>query len=122
MFKQTNIVPCINDIKSYISAEKHFGNQSPVLVRHYAEDLGYEYLSASNKEEFMSVYLRFITPELTEKPMIFEIFTNVEDENNALKKMWNVEVDTSLKGYAKRAARQLLGETGINTVKSFLNK
>lgn len=70
----------------------------------------------------MSVYLRFITPELTEKPMIFEIFTNVEDENNALKKMWNVEVDTSLKGYAKRAARQLLGETGINTVKSFLNK
>lgn len=121
LFKQLNSI-YVNDISKYLSAGGHFGHQSPTLVRHYAEDLGYEYLSASNKEEFMSAYPRFITPELTEKPIIFEIFTNVEDENNALKKMWNVEIDTSLKGYAKRAARQLLGETGINTVKSFLTK
>ena len=122
LFKQANIVPCVNDIESYISAKNHFGHQSPTLVRHYAEDLGYEYLSASNKKEFEQVYARFVTPELTEKPMVFEVFTQVEDENEALKQMWNIEMDTSLKGNMKRVAKGLLGESGINTIKSILKK
>lgn len=70
----------------------------------------------------MSVYPRFITPKLTDKPIIFEVFTNAEDENEALKQMWNIEIDTSLKGHAKRAAKHLLGETGINAIKSIINK
>lgn len=122
LFKQTNIVTCVNDIESYISAKNHFGHQSPTLVCHYAEDLGYEYLSASNKEEFEQVYSRFVTTEMTEKPMVFEVFTRVEDENKALKQMWNIEIDTSLKGNMKRVAKGLLGESGINTIKSILKK
>ncbi len=122
LFKQTNIVTCVNDIESYISAKDHFGHQSSTLVRHYVEDLGYEYLSASNKKEFELVYSRFITPELTEKPIVFEVFTQVKDEDEALKQMWNIEIDTSLKGNMKRIAKGLLGESGINTIKSILKK
>ena len=122
LFKQTNIITCVNDIESYISAENHFGNQSSVLVRHYAEDLGFEYLSASSKEEFDKVYSRFVTPELTEKSIIFEVFTHVKDENDALKRMWNIEVDKSLKGTAKRAVKLLFGHEGVNTIKSILKK
>lgn len=121
LFKQLNSI-YVNDIPKYLSAGGHFGHQSPTLVRHYAEDLGYEYLSASNKEEFEQVYSRFVTPELTGKPMIFEVFTRVEDENEALKQMWNLEIDTSLKGNMKRVAKGLLGESGINTIKSILKK
>ena len=121
LFKQLNSI-YVNDIPKYLSAGGHFGHQSPTLVRHYAEDLGYEYLSASNKKEFEQVYSRFVTPELTEKPMIFEVFTKVEDENEALKQMWNIEIDTSLKGNVKRVAKGLLGESGINTIKSILKK
>ena len=33
----------------FMAAAGHFGNKSPQLIKHYAEDLGYEYLSASNK-------------------------------------------------------------------------
>lgn len=121
LFKQLNSI-YVNDIPKYLSAGGHFGHQSPTLVRHYAEDLGYEYLSASNKEEFEQVYSRFVTPELTGKPMIFEVFTRVEDENEALKLMWNLEIDTSLKGNMKRVAKGLLGESGINTIKSILKK
>lgn len=68
----------------YIAAAGHYGNKSSELVRHYAEDLGYEYMTASNKEEFLSVYKRFLTPEVTDKPMLFEVFTNTSDEDTAL--------------------------------------
>lgn len=121
LFKQLNST-YVNDIEKYLSAGGHFGHQSPTLVRHYAEDLEYEYLSASNKEEFEQVYARFVTPELTGKPMVFEVFTQVEDENEALKQMYNIEIDTSFKGNMKRAAKSLLGESGISTIKSILKK
>ena len=107
LFKQTNIVSCVNDIESYISAKDHFSHQSLTLVRHYAEDLGYEYLSASNKEEFDKVYSRFVTPELTEKPMIFEVFTHVKDENDALYQIYNMEVSVSSK--VKKTIKNVLG-------------
>lgn len=54
--------------------------------------------------------------------MVFEVFTKVEDENEALKQMYNIEIDTSLKGNMKRAAKSLLGESGISTIKSILKK
>ena len=36
LFKQLNSV-YVNNIDWYLSAGNHFGNQSPVLVKHYAE-------------------------------------------------------------------------------------
>lgn len=72
------------DADAYIAAGGHFGKQSPNLVKHYAEDLGYEYMSAANKDEFLATYKRFITPEITDKPMVFEVFTTPEDEDKAL--------------------------------------
>ena len=121
LFKQLNCI-FVNDISKFVSAGGHFGHQSPILVRHYAEDLSYEYLSACNKEEFEQIYSRFVTPELTDKPMIFEVFTKVEDENEALKQMWNIEIDTSIKGYVKRSAKSLLGESNVKAIKSIIKK
>ena len=40
---------------AYMAARGHYGNRSRNLLRHYAEDLGYEYMSASDKEEFLSL-------------------------------------------------------------------
>lgn len=40
------------DADLFIAAAGHYGNQSKSLVKHYAEDLGFDYLCASNKEEF----------------------------------------------------------------------
>lgn len=120
LFKQTNIVNCINDIESYISAKNHFGHQSPTLVRHYAEDLGYEYLSAADKEEFEQVYSRFVMPELTEKPMVFEVFTKVEDENEALWQMYNIEI--SAKNKAKQAIKEVLGNDIIKFGKNLFKE
>lgn len=71
------------NIDKFTAAKGHFACQSKTLVKDYAENLGFEYLTASNKEEFAKVYKRFITKELTERPMLFEIFTNTKDETEA---------------------------------------
>lgn len=71
----------------FIAAAGHFGNQSPDLVRHYAQDLGFEYLTASNKEEFLKNVEHFTTPKTLPKPILFEVFTNHKDESDALRAM-----------------------------------
>lgn len=75
-----------DDAEPYMAAAGHYGNKSSSLVRHYAEDLGYEYLTASTKEEYLKVLDYFLTPEITDKSMIFEVFTNSIDESDMLKK------------------------------------
>ena len=109
MFKQINSI-YVNDISKYLSAGGHFGRKSSYLVKHYAEDLGFEYLSAASKAEFLTKYKRFVTPEITDKPMIFEVFTDVEDENKALWEMWHIEEDHSLKGETKKIIKNVLGK------------
>lgn len=73
-----------DEVDEYVAAARHNGNKSNELVKHFSTDLGFEYLSASSKQEFDRVYSRFVTPEVTEKPMLFEIFVNAEDESEAL--------------------------------------
>ena len=50
-------------VDEYIDGAGHFGQKSISLVRHYAEDLGYEYITASNKDEFSNKVKRFLTSE-----------------------------------------------------------
>lgn len=103
----------------YIAAAGHFGNKSSVLVKCYVEALGFEYLTASTKEEFDAIYERFLVPELTEKPMLFEIFTNSSDEREAFDKMSNIDI--TAQGIAKQVAKQILGQKSINAVRRLLN-
>jgi len=74
-----------NDADAYIAAKGHYGNQSPLLLKHYAEDLGFEYLSASGKEEYEKILPRIVDPVLQQRPLIVELFTNAIDESDALK-------------------------------------
>ncbi|MBQ8722163.1 MAG: 2-succinyl-5-enolpyruvyl-6-hydroxy-3-cyclohexene-1-carboxylate synthase [Paludibacteraceae bacterium] len=112
------------DADAYIAAGGHYGNKSPYLVKHYAEDLGFEYLAASSKEEFLVNLDRFTDSNLTDKPMIFEVFTNHEDESKALKMMSYIDVDVRgvLKSKLVGAARSVVGESGVNTIKNILKR
>lgn len=78
-----------DEVEPYVAAAGHFGKRSNTLVRHYAEDLGFEYLAVSNKEEFEKVYQRFVSPEITEKPLVLECFVTPEDESTALNVVQN---------------------------------
>ena len=71
------------DADLYMAAAGHYGCQSKDLVKHFATDLGFEYLAASTKEELDAVVERFLIPSLTEKPMLLEVFPDyVDDVNN----------------------------------------
>lgn len=109
---------------AYMAAAGHFGNKSSKLIRHYAEDLGYEYLTASTKEEFMESAKRFTVPEMTDRPMIFEVFTDSKLESDGIYAMNHIVSTTSgkAKSLAKDMIKSLAGEKGIATVKKILKK
>lgn len=102
----------------FVAAAGHFGKQSPELVKQYAGNLGFEYMSASTKEEFLAVADRFFTAEMTDQPMFLEVFTDSQEESDALKIMNTLEA--SMAGTAKSAVKKLLGEQGIQTIKKVL--
>lgn len=106
------------DIDKFTAAKGHFACQSKTLVKDYAENLGFEYLTASNKEEFAKVYKRFITKELTERPMLFEIFTNTKDETEAHHLTTSIE----LKSKVIRKVHDTLMKSELLAVKNIAKK
>lgn len=119
--------PCAflgEEADEYVAAAGHYGNKSHKLVKDYATDLGYEYLSASNKDEFLSVVDKFMTPDKNEYPILLEVFTDTDDESNALEMLCNIVVGSKYvaKKVIKGAVKQVLGDTGIKVIKTALGK
>lgn len=78
------------DAFPYIAAAGHFGNQSHTLVKGYAESLGFIYISADSKNEFINKYPDFVSTSNMDAPILFEVFTDYKDESDAIEKIRNV--------------------------------
>lgn len=102
----------------FIAAEGHFGRKSKTFVKGMAESLGFEYLSASTKEEFNAVYERFIKPEMTDKPMIFEVFTKTEEESEAFDMVFAL----TKKGQFIRNVKGFFMKPEYATIRKYLKK
>jgi 2-succinyl-5-enolpyruvyl-6-hydroxy-3-cyclohexene-1-carboxylate synthase len=114
--------PCYTfgaEANAYMAAMGHFGNKSRNLVKHFAEDLGFTYLSADNKDDYLKAIETFTSTELS-MPMVFEIFTNHEDENEALMLMCSINKDVA--GSTKNLVKGVLGEKGVGFVKKIIGK
>lgn len=109
-----------DEADEFIAAARHYGNKSPQLVRHYAEDLGFEYLSATNKEEFDQVCRTFFQPDLSEKPTVFEVYTDSVDEDGALVLMNSIE--KSKENQRKDKIKKLIGEENVHAIQSLIDK
>lgn len=119
-----SIHPCSafgEEANKYMAAAGHFGNKSVELVKHFATDLGYHYMAANNKEEFMAALPDFINPDLPHS-MILEVFTRPEDENEALMRMTHIQSDTKgmMRSKLKSAVKSVLGEAGVAKIKDFI--
>lgn len=115
--------PCYflgDDADEFVAAAGHYGNKSFDLVKHYATGLGYEYLTAKDKESFISVIDRFLTPEITNRPIIMEVFTETDNESNALETILKMEIDK--KHAIKQAIKGIVGDGTIKTAKKILGK
>lgn len=79
-----------DEANPFIAGAGHFGNKSRDLVKHYAQDLGFEYIYAENKQDFMRNLRHFVSPKKLPKSIIFEVFTDHKDESEALRIMKNI--------------------------------
>lgn len=111
-----------DDADSFIAASGHFGNRSPILVRSYTEALGFEYMSAKSKEEFDGVFRRFLLPALTDRPMVFEVFTDSDEESLALETMMQIDVNAKekFKSTAKEMLKDSVGKDAVKIIKKML--
>lgn len=107
-----------DDADAFVAAAGHWGNQSPDLVRHYAQDLGFKYITASNKDEFENVYREFLDPIYNERPVLFEVFTTTENEQNCLMSL--LKANQSKTGSAKRIASSILGDEVKKAIKKII--
>lgn len=113
--------PCFflgDEADKFIAAAGHYGNMSNLLVKNYAENLGYDYLKAANKEEFISVIEHFLSPHIGDRPILFEVFTETDDESNALETILNIVIDqkAQIKSNIKKAVKKVVGDKGIETI------
>ena len=113
--------PCFflgDEADKYIAAAGHYGNMSNLLVKNYAENLGYDYLKAVNKEEFISGIEHFLSPHIGDRPILFEVFTETDDESNALETILNIVIDQKalIKSNIKKAVKKVVGDKGIETI------
>lgn len=113
-----------DEADNYMAAAGHYGNQSHTLIKHYTEDLGFEYLTASTKEEFLKAMKRFTIPTLTERSMVFEVFTDSKNESDGIFAMNHImlSITGKAKDTAKNIIKSIAGEKGFETIKKILNK
>lgn len=90
----------------YVAAEGHFGKMSKNLVKNFAKDLNFDYISASSKKEVLKNIDYFCSQKPHSKSIIFEIFIKPEDESNALKKFNNIK--SNFKGIAIDSLKKIL--------------
>ncbi len=108
------------DVGKYVAADGHYGNKSKTLIKHYAEDLGFEYISAENKDDFLKNIEYFTSKRQYNKPIIFEVFTDSDEESNALKTIRNLKM--SAIGIAKNKAKKVLNENTKRKIKKIIGK
>ena len=88
----------------FIAAGGHYGS-----AEGWVKSMGFEYLSANNKSDFLSLIDDFCSPDSNkfDKPVLFEVFTDVKDEQEAWKLIREVNksateaITSTLKGVAK---------------------
>lgn len=108
------------DSDLYFAAGGHYGKQSRKLLKDYAENLGFEYISAESKEEYLSYLDYFVSPKMHDKPILIEVFVREEDDDKAYRLTREIRQDVTSR--AKDLAKTVLGEKGFQELKKILKK
>ncbi len=85
----------------YIAADGHFGRQSKELLKGFAEQLGFDYMTADSKEQFDAALPRFVGAQ-QKKPILLECFTTMAAESSALELLNGIRSCVDVIGGMKR--------------------
>ena len=111
----------------FIAAGGHFvdrfgasaGGMSPAGA--WAVSLGFRYLSARNKDEFIDAAREFTSPG-GGTPILFECFTEEAEERAARDAVTGIDGRRTLKAELKNRGMRLIGDAGINAAKKILGR
>lgn len=104
----------------YFAAGGHNGNQSRKILKHFAEDLGLEYIAIETKEDYMKNIAYITASEGHDKPLFVEVFVKMQDDDFAYEATKQTIV--SSKTAVKDMAKNLLGEKKINSLKNLMRR
>ena len=106
----------------FLAAAGHYHNQSHQVIRQLAENLGFEYMSASTKEEVLHHKERFLLPSASGKPMLLEIFVDYKNEDVAYQMMAHLYSDnkTLLKNMVKKVIKKSVGTRMLEKAKKLM--
>lgn len=113
-----------NSANEYIAAYGHYGEKSPELVNHFAQDLGFKYLRADSKDSFKKAVDEFVSPERQSKPLLLEVFLNDYEDVEAISLLQAkgsiYECDSGVFGKAKKLAKGILGDDSVKLIKKVI--
>ncbi len=109
-----------DNVNRFVAGSGHYGAIHPELVKKYAEGLGFDYMSASNKDEFNSALPKFTDNQISNLPMILEVHTEFNNESRACQLIRNcIEAPQSNK---HQMIKKYLGENGTKLAMKILGK
>lgn len=113
-----------DDADCYIAAAGHYGNKSDLLVKNFAENLGLKYYAAKNKKEYESILGEIVSPEIGEKSLIVEVFTNSQDEDKALTIIRSCMIDKKIviQKKTKKVIKKIIGAKTVERIKMLKRK
>lgn len=74
-----------DDSQKFIAAGGHNGS-----MKAWAQSMGFDYITAATKEEFDGLLGQFTDKNSRDKPMFFEVFTTIRDEQNSYKTIQDI--------------------------------
>jgi len=108
--------PFGNELDEFIAAGGHYGS-----AKAWAQSMDFEYLTAASKEEFLREIDVFCSPDIGrfDKPVLFEVFTTVKDEQNGLSLIHDANKKRTdiIEEKAKGIAKQILPKKAIDALK-----
>jgi 2-succinyl-5-enolpyruvyl-6-hydroxy-3-cyclohexene-1-carboxylate synthase len=103
------------NIHPFISAKGHYST-----TKGWANDCGFDYISATSKEEFKYYETKFVST--SEQPIVFEVFTKSEEEVKAWDIFLNSNRIVKSEDKVKSFLKGILGEKTVTAIKKVVKK
>lgn len=101
--------------KKFPKLDEHIAAGHNASAKEWVEARNFTYLSATNKEEFQNNIEKFINEE-GDKPVFFEVFTNIDKDGEILREFYNIN-KINTKNDIKAKGKQVIKKTIKNIIK-----
>lgn len=104
----------------YVAAYGHYRNENKSVIGLLAEAFGFEYYMIKEKQQFDDLIPIIFADKIGARPLLVEVITTIEKENEAQKALNNLEKTTI--GMTKDKIKEVLGNQIVAQVKNSVRR